>query len=125
MGITHQEEYQNDRDVDGKADDDKRKHRNGAIPSKEGAVLNLEGFDGPDIVPLKDEGEDVKDNEGGLVKDEPHDHDGCGVRDLDALFLHRVDLHDLTAAGTWGDVVIESANHRVSKTLVEIVLPRV
>ena len=113
VGIAHEEEQKNDANVDSKAKDDERKHRNGAIPSKEGEVLNLEGFDGPDIVPLKDEGEDVEDDEGGLVKDEPHDHDGCGVRDLDALLLHRVDLHDLTTAGTWGDVVIESADHRI------------
>jgi len=123
VGIAHQEEQKDDCDVDRESDDDERKHRDGAVPSKEGEVLDLEGLDGPDIVPFEDEGEDVKEDEGGLVKDEPHDHDGGGVRDLDALLLHRVDLHDLTAASAWCDVVIEGADHGVGQALVEIVLP--
>ena len=70
---------------------------------------------------MDDKGDDVEYQQCGLVKDKPHDGDGGGVRDDDALTLHRVDLHDLTSASPRGNVGIELSDKGGRYTLMDFV----
>lgn len=44
---------------------------------------------------------------------------------MDALLLHRIGLHDLTAGSTRGDVAIEGADHGNGHALVQLVASRI
>ena len=105
MAIAHQEEQTKDADVQSEAEDHERQQGDVRVSDME-----REGSKGDDFVPFDDDGDDIENDEVDLIKDEPHDEDGSGVADGDALLLHRQDLHDLTAAGGWGDRTIESAD---------------
>ena len=77
------------------------------------------------MVPFDPISHHVEDNQGGLIQNEPHDHDGCGVADLNSLGFQGIYLHDLTAARAGGDIAIELADKRCGNPLVEFVLPGV
>ena len=120
VGIRHDDQQEDDRDVKQKANDHKRDHWEVNAGTGDMVIRSRH-----DDVHLKEESDDIKPNQRRLVKDKPHDEDRGGVADRHPLAFEGIALHDLATGRARGDVGIELPDQRSGEPLVELILPSV
>ena len=80
MAIAHEEKQEYYADVQNEPDDDERDDGYLAVPAHEIASwYDVDAIQAEKAWPHDNERNDVDEDEGRLVDDEPHDHDGSGI----------------------------------------------